>query len=143
MNCLKTTKILYKHQKNGKILLSQPFAVAEVFTSKFFFDISHAAQRLFSCFFRHAWKIRFIERYCQIFQSYPFYIVGGPEEILKKQKSFAEEAEKMRARQLEQEKRASESNVFFFFSFDVKTILSFLFEESPKQKYLHKQTILK
>lgn len=37
-----------------------------------------------------------------------FYMVGGPEEILKKQKRLAEEAEKMRARQLEQEKRASD-----------------------------------
>ena len=63
-----------------------------------------------------------------------FYMVGGPEEILKKQQRLAEDAENMRLRQMEQEKRAADSNTSILLMCHPCIFFCFFFEElNPKE----------
>lgn len=91
--------IVYRSKKMEKYF-SQPFVVAEVFTNMpgKFVSLKDTVK---------SFKAIMDGEFDSVSET-SFYMVGGPEEILKKQKRLAEEAEKMRARQMEQEKRAAD-----------------------------------
>merc|ERR1719420_2542277 len=91
--------LVYRSRKMEKYF-SQPFTVAEIFTNmpgKFVSlkDTIKSFKGIMAGEFDNMGETA-------------FYMVGGPEEILAKQKRLAEEAEKLRLRQLEQEKLAAE-----------------------------------
>merc|ERR1719273_2609741 len=91
--------IVYRSKKMEKYF-SQPFVVAEVFTNMpgKFVGLKDTIK---------SFKAIMDGEFDSVGET-SFYMVGGPEEILAKQKRLAEEAEKLRLRQLEQEKKAAE-----------------------------------
>merc|ERR1719379_677164 len=91
--------IVYRSKKMEKYF-SQPFVVAEVFTNMpgKFVTLKDTIKSFKSI----------MDGELDSVGETAFYMVGGPEEILAKQKRLAEEAEKLRLRQLEQEKIAAE-----------------------------------
>merc|ERR1712178_221797 len=91
--------IVYRSKKMEKYF-SQPFVVAEVFTNMpgKFVGLKDTIK---------SFKAIMDGELDSVGET-AFYMVGGPEEILAKQKRLSEEAEKLRLRQLEQEKLAAE-----------------------------------
>merc|ERR550537_589209 len=100
MNCQKKIKTLCTDPKKMEKYFSQPFVVAEVFTNMpgKFVSLKDTIK---------SFKSIMDGEFDSVGET-SFYMVGGPDEILAKQKRLAEEAEKLRLRQLEQEKRAAE-----------------------------------
>merc|ERR1719510_252101 len=91
--------IVYRSKKMEKYF-SQPFVVAEVFTNmpgKFVTlkDTIKSFKAIMDGELDHISETS-------------FYMVGGPDEILAKSKNMAEQAERMRQRALEQERRKAE-----------------------------------
>merc|ERR1719411_1911343 len=91
--------IVYRSKKKERYF-SQPFVVAEVFTNMpgKFVGLKDTIK---------SFKAIMDGELDSVGET-AFYMVGGPDEILAKQKRLAEEAEKLRLRQLEQEKLAAE-----------------------------------
>merc|ERR1719428_1483718 len=91
--------IVFRSRKMEK-WYSQPFVVAEVFTNMpgKFVTLKDTIK---------SFKAIMDGEFDSVGET-AFYMVGGPEEILIKQKKLADEAEKLRVRQLEQERIAAE-----------------------------------
>jgi F-type H+-transporting ATPase subunit beta len=91
--------LVYRSRKMEKYF-SQPFVVAEVFTNMpgKFVTLKDTIKSRSGIFIRELDNIG----------ETAFYMVGGPEEIIAKSKRLAQEAEKMRLRQIEQERIAAE-----------------------------------